>query len=176
MVDVLTWAAWTLTLAGGLLLAGAALGHLRDSAMLRATLAAQGLLPARQHALVSVTLGPVELGLAVALLLGWLLPLPPLAQLAALAIALLMAAFAGYLALLLRRRPGAPCGCFGSGTVSVTAVARAALIAPFALLAAVLGPAGPDLVTAASAVLVAAMLWVLPQISALSSERPPTAA
>lgn len=116
------------------------------------------------------------LTLAGGLLLGWLLPLPPLARLGALAVALLIAAFAGYLALLLRRRPGAPCGCFGSGTVSATAVARAALIAPFALLAAVLGPAGPDLVTAASAVLVAAMLWLLPQISALSSARPPTAA
>ena len=144
--------------------------------MLRATLAAQGLLPARSRALVSVTLGPVELGLAVALLLGWLLPLPVVARVAALAIALLMVVFAGYLALLLRRRPGAPCGCFGSGTVSATAVARAALVAPFALLAAVLGPADPDLVTAASAVLVAAMLWLLPQISALSSARPPTAA
>ena len=33
-----------------------------------------------------------------------------------------------------------------------------------------------DEVDSTNAVLVAAMLWVLPQISALSSERPPTAA
>lgn len=171
--DVLAWLAWSVTLAGALLLCGAAVGHVRELAMLRAVLAAQGLLPAAVRGPLSVLLGPVELALGLAVAITWALDLGPAAQAAALALAGLTTAFALYLATLLRRRPGAPCGCFGGAAVSPIAVARAGLLAVGALAAAVIPVPGPEVLTAASAVLVAGMLWLGPQLSPSSASRSP---
>jgi hypothetical protein len=55
----------------------------------------------------------------------------------------LYCAFAGYAAVLRRRRPGVPCGCFGTAEVSWAVVARAVALAAGSAGCAALGPIEP---------------------------------
>lgn len=115
-----------------LLVAGAA--HLRRPGELRDGLVRHGVLPGWARRPVLVALPPLELALGVLLLLVPAGLAPALAP--AVAAAALLAAFAGYLQVVLRRHPAGdlPCACgLGSTPVTGTAVARAALLAVFAV-------------------------------------------
>ena len=122
-----------------LLLLTSAVAHLRRPAALRADLAAHGVLPTRSRSLVVAVLPVAELATGgagiVALVRGERLPL----ALVLAAQALLLAAFAGYLTLVLGTgRARVPCGCgLPDVPVGPAAVARAAGLAVLAAAAAV---------------------------------------
>lgn len=117
--------------------------------------------------LVARLLGPIEIALGALVLLGGSVgvavdrppgtPFGVAVGVAAMASAVLYVLFAAYLLRLLRIRPGSPCGCLGGDEpVSAFSVARAALLA--ALGATSSRPL--DLVTVATGLLVAVVLWV----------------
>lgn len=126
------------------------------------------MLPPRVRAPVAAWLGPVELVTGAALIGGWAGGAEVLVRASVSATGLLLVSFAGYLALVLRRDPRAPCGCFGQGRVSGWAVARAALPGLAAVVCACAPlPAHGRWTTLLGAVLVALVLWVIPQVSDL---------
>ena len=162
-------------LAGSLLLVTAGATHLRAPRDLAAVLAAQRLLAPRPRRLLAAVLGPGQLIIGMAALLTWVLDMATRAPFAAQAG--LYAAFTGYLTVLLRRRPGAPCGCFGDDSpTGVPAIVRATIAALASGLAAGLSvgggagssPAEPlgRLAALAAAAIIAAIAWLLPQLLA----------
>jgi Methylamine utilisation protein MauE len=158
-------AIWAVSLAGAMLLLGAGAGHLRSPRWVRASLEAQRVLPAGWHGALARLLGPIELALAAVVLLGWFVA-PVLLRVGLAAAAVLWVAFAGYLAVVLRRTPGAPCGCFGQDRVSWWAVGRVAVLAcaTVATMPAATPDEGRPVILVAS-VMVALMLWLLPQLA-----------
>lgn len=168
-------ALWAIALAAALLLLASGVEQSRRPKWLRATLQAQAVLPPSVHALVVGTLGPVELLLGALMLVGWLAGLEQVLRVGLTAATVLCAAFASYLFLVLRRSPNAPCGCFGNDRVSWWSIGRAALLALACAGAALTElPDGRALVTLA-AVVVALMLWLLPQLTGLGAEPERTA-
>jgi hypothetical protein len=156
---------------GALLLTAAGLGHLRRRHLLRAALGAQRLLPRRLWRPVAAALGGAEL-LVGASVLAVLLTAPSAAVPPLAAQACGYGGLAAYLAVLRRRRPGAPCGCFGTdGPVTWLVVARAGLLAGGAAGAALLGaqvaamPAVARLPCLAGGVVVAMAGWLLPVLA-----------
>lgn len=148
--------------AGALLLIGAGVGHTRSPAQLRALLRAHGIAPKSLVVPLARTLGPAQLLLGAAVLVGvaaW----PPLAAAAGAASALLFAGFAVYLTRLVGS--GQPCGCFGDDApTGPFAVTRAVLLTAGAI-GLVLRSASPTTwLTIGAAVLFAAVLWLAPQI------------
>jgi hypothetical protein len=118
----------------GLVLLVAGTAHLRRPAGLRDGLVRHGILPRWARGPVVVAIPALELALGVLLLLVPVGRGPALAP--AVAAAVLLAAFSGYLQVVTRRHPAGdlPCACgLGSTPVNSTAVARAALLALFAL-------------------------------------------
>ncbi|MEV0999495.1 MauE/DoxX family redox-associated membrane protein [Nonomuraea sp. NPDC050202] len=113
-------------LAGAVLLVAAAVRRRGD---LTRVIKAHGLLPPFLMRLTPL-IGPAE-GLAgAAVLAGWVTGEARLLRLAAAAVALWYLALTVYLAVLLRRRGGVPCGCLdGTSPVSAAKVGRAALLA-----------------------------------------------
>ncbi|GAA4972362.1 hypothetical protein HD597_007098 [Nonomuraea thailandensis] len=113
-------------LAGAVLLVVAAVRRRGD---LTRVIRSHGLLPSFLVRLTPL-IGPAE-GLAgAAVLAGWATGEARLLRPAAAAVALWYVALAGYLAVLLRRRGGVPCGCLdGTSPVSAAKVGRAALLA-----------------------------------------------
>ena len=109
----------TLAIAAAVLLVGAGVAHLGRPGDLRAALDAQRLLPPVGRAAVARLLGAGEV--AVGLAAGWQLLTGRTGApgLAGLAVALVGLGFAVLLVVLLRYRPGTPCGCAG-GTDPVT--------------------------------------------------------
>lgn len=168
-LDVAAVAAWSCVVAGGLLLVASGLAHALRVRHLRGILAAQRLLPPRWQGTAARSLGPLEATLG-ALVLGSVV-CPAARTAGPLAGALTYAALAAYAARLLATRPGVSCGCFGSDEPVVpSTVARALLLALGSLAALLTGtPHGPVEVgvTLAGAVLVAVVLWVVPQVEGL---------
>lgn len=152
-------------LGAALLLLAGGLGHLREPRLLKATLRAQRLLPSGLLAPVSLLTPLTELltgALAIATLLvpgapGFLL-IPQ---------AILYLAFTGYLAVLVRTRPGVPCGCFDARTpASWTTVLRAAL-AGLLTIAALWARPVPEpwlLPVIAAALLLGLTTWLAPRL------------
>jgi hypothetical protein len=141
----------------------------------RAQLAQQAIWPARFVALVAVVVVGTELVLGVAGAAALILPngsapsnLGPTPMM--LAVSAMYIAFTIYGMILLRRRPGAPCGCSASGsTANVWVPVRSALVATICLLPAAvpdrLVPAAgmPRFVVALlAAASFVALLWNLP--------------
>lgn len=125
-------------LAVALVLLAAAAGHLRDARGTRAALAAHDVLPSGLQRAVVLLLPPVELLLGAGLLLA-LLGSSPLLTVVAGAATGLLAGFAAYLLVVLRRTRGraeVPCGCgLGAAPVGWWAVLRALVLAGLALTA-----------------------------------------
>lgn|SRR5262245_44389760 len=118
------------------LLLVAGVEHLRHPRAARAALAAQRLWPPRAVPALGAGLAGAELLVGAAGLLSALAPASPAGRASRLAAAGLYTAFAVHAAVLLRRRPFAPCGCDASGRpVSAVVVARAALLAGVCVLA-----------------------------------------
>lgn len=118
----------------GLVLVVAGTGHLRRPVDLRTGLARHGVVPGWALHPVRWGLPPLELALGLLVLLAAVGTVP--AAWPALATALLSATFTAYLWTVLRRHPGeeVPCACgLGSTPVTGTSVARAALLALFAV-------------------------------------------
>ncbi|MEU4405958.1 MauE/DoxX family redox-associated membrane protein [Streptosporangium sp. NPDC023963] len=113
-------------LAGSVLLVVAAV---RRRGNLAVVIKAHGLLPVTLVRFAPL-IGPAE-GLAgAAVLAGWVTGAAGLLRLAAAAVALWYLALAVYLAVLLRRRGGVPCGCLDeTSPASAVKVARAVLLA-----------------------------------------------
>jgi len=139
-------------LAATTLLAGAGAVHTARTSSLRDALTVQHLLPAPARRLVGATLGPLELVLAGAGLLSVVAKGPATIGVA---IAALGAGFFGFVALLLRRRPGTPCGCAGGADPTAPLDLGRALVVLAGGLAIVTGAgdrfaslAGPDRATA----------------------------
>lgn len=127
-----------------LVLGAAALGHLRDPGALRRAVAAHGVLPDRSLRGARVLVLPVlEAGLALTLAVALLTGAPGLGRWTAAGALLLFAAFAAYLALVLRRTAGAtalPCGCgLGEAPLTGWAVARAGVLTVLAGMASLAG-------------------------------------
>ncbi|MEU5696214.1 MauE/DoxX family redox-associated membrane protein [Actinosynnema sp. NPDC020468] len=77
-------------------------------------------------------------------------------------VAVLYAGFAGYLVVLRRRSPGAPCGCFaGEGPVTRWLVGRALFFA----VGAALEPATPWLIALTGGFVLAMAGWLLPELT-----------
>lgn len=168
-------------LAGALLLAVAAPGHLRTPAHTTATMRRHGVLPPPVGRRVAGLLGPVEAVLGVGTIALWLVAppgvpgTPPAVAATALVlgwgVVTMYAAFAAYLAVALTRAPGAPCACFGGDEpIGAAGVWRAVLLAA-APWPALLRPPEPDgvearLAAAGAAVLVAGIAWALPALLA----------
>jgi hypothetical protein len=124
--------------AGAILLVAAGAGHALRWREHRAVLRAHRLLPLASTAPVAAAATGAELVVGVTVLLT-LLAAPPAAAPPALAQAALYGAFAGYAGVLRVRRPGVPCGCFGTEAVSWTVVARAVTLAAGSAGCAALG-------------------------------------
>ncbi|WP_344877004.1 MauE/DoxX family redox-associated membrane protein [Allokutzneria multivorans] len=142
-----------------LLFAGA--GHARDRLRLRGVLRVQALLPRRAWGPVSTALGPVEIVVGLAALVGY-----------AQAQAALYAVFAVYLTILRSRRSSAPCGCLGADEpatwVSVLRAVVAAAASAFA-------PVEMELTVRALCVaggFVLAMIVILASLSPRDESRP----
>ncbi len=136
--SVWTWSTvgWCLALAGAVLLVAAGIEHTRQPSVLRSSMEAQRTFRASAVPLIARVLGPIELIIGVGVLGCWVVGSELIRPLSA-AAAVLYAAFAVYTLFLLRRRPTAPCGCFGtSDPVTVATVARAAFLAVILGLAA----------------------------------------
>ncbi|MFI5915747.1 MauE/DoxX family redox-associated membrane protein [Dactylosporangium sp. NPDC051541] len=129
------------SLAGQLLLAGAAVHQLAARRRLSSTLAAHALLPPRLHRVTAAATVAAQLTIglagAVTFLAGGLEWIP------AAGAAVVYTAFAVYLTALLRVRGPVPCGCLGGDRAGRPAIARAALFAAASIGAALAGP--PDL-------------------------------
>ena len=171
MFDVLVAILRGLGLAGAALLLGAGLGHARSAAQVRALLRAHGLVRPVIVPLVARLLGPIEIALGALVLLGGSVgvavdrppgtPFGVAVGVAAMASAVLYVLFAAYLLRLLRIRPGSPRGCLGGDEpVSAFSVARAALLAAGCAALGATSSRPLDLVTVATGLLVAVVLWV----------------
>ncbi len=100
----------------------------------------------RVHRLLPASVAAPAAGAEVvvgATMLAALLAAPAAAVLPAAAQAALYCVFAGYTAILRKRRPGVPCGCFGAERVSWVVVSRAVVLAAGSAGCAVLGAPGP---------------------------------
>lgn len=112
----------------------AGIEHTCDRRWLRAVLAAQSLLPVGLRPLVVAALGPCELALAGIVLVGLgLVPFTTIGisalLLAVASLAALYLVFAVHTAVVMRRSPGAPCGCGGGDEpASLPVVVRGLLI------------------------------------------------
>ncbi|MBE1501890.1 hypothetical protein H4696_008990 [Amycolatopsis lexingtonensis] len=142
-----------LSAAGAIFLLAAGFGHVVRHREHRAVLRAHRLLP---PVFAPLTTG-AEVLIGTAVLLA-LLAAPAAAAPALLAQAGLYTAFAGYAGVLRVRRPGVPCGCFGSEVVSWAVVARAAVLAAAGAACAALGAASPLCVAAGAVLAMAAHL------------------
>ncbi|MDQ7803100.1 MauE/DoxX family redox-associated membrane protein [Amycolatopsis sp. A133] len=131
-----------LTALGAILLAAAGVAHAARPREHRAVLRAHRLLPAASAAPVAVAVTAAEV-LVGATVLAVLLAAPGAAVLPSTAQAALYCAFAGYAAVLRTRRPGLPCGCFGTAEVSWAVVSRAVVLAAGSAGCAVLGAPEP---------------------------------
>ena len=157
-------------LSGVWLLLAAGIGHLRNRVWLRAVLSAQGTLPIRLRPLVVAALGPVEILLGLACL-GLTILQQPGHKALLLVLAATYVAFGVATAVVVRRSPGAPCGCFSDQTpASWATVTRSAVLAVAAAVTAMTTTQATGLCLAAGAV-VAVVLWVLPQVSAATTRR-----
>jgi hypothetical protein len=165
-------------LGGALLLTAAAVGHLRYPRRLPAALRAQRLLRRRLSGPVAGAVVGSELLAGVAVL-GGTLAVPSGAAVPLAAQALLYMAFTGYLWVVRRLRPAAPCGCFGAEPVTWLVVARSGLLAGVTVAAIAARaeiaalPAAFRPVCLAGGVVVAMAGWLLP---AMTGHRVPTAA
>lgn len=163
------------TLAGAVLLLVAGALDSLDRPRLAATLARQRLLGPRGRRVVGAALGPAQLAVGVVVLALWVGGAPGFRESCAVPTAL-YAGFAAYLLVLVRRRPGAPCGCLGGDTpAGVQAIGRAALFAacsagsamnwpPAAGATAIDMPAPDRLILLAAAGLLAAIAALLPTV------------
>ncbi|MEU4247661.1 MauE/DoxX family redox-associated membrane protein [Amycolatopsis sp. NPDC026612] len=129
-----------LTAFGAILLVVAGVAHWARPREHRAVLRAHRLLPAAAFVAVATAGAEVLVGLAV---LASLLAAPAAAVLPSAAQAGLYCAFAAYAAVLRSRRPGVPCGCFGTEAVSWAVVARAVALAAGSAGCAAAGPIEP---------------------------------
>lgn len=163
-------------LAGALLLAAAGTGHVRHPAALRAALHAQRALPDRLTGPVVAFTGPVQLAVAAAVLTTVLLA-PPSAPVPLLAQATVYLGFAAHLWRVNRLRPGAPCGCFGTGEpVGWPVVVRAVLLCAGSLVAALSpGPATGQarLLALFGGVLLAMLAWLVSALRGAPRARRP---
>ncbi len=159
-----------IALGGALLLAAAAIGHLRGRRMFAAVLAAQRVLPRRWRRPVAAVTGPVELLVGTSAVAGWLVG-GRVAVAALSAVTAVFATYGLYLVVVRVRTPAAPCGCFGGGGgITAAVIARAWLFGAAAAAAAVLGAP----VTASSpaarlwpllpAAVIALMGWLIPEL------------
>ncbi|MBP2477487.1 hypothetical protein JOF53_006359 [Crossiella equi] len=153
-----------LTLAGALLLLVAGVGHLRDLRLFLATLRAQRLLPAGLHQPVSLLTPVAELlaGVLAVVAVPWAGAWPLLVPQA-----VLYLLFSGYLAVLVRTRPGTPCGCFGARTPATWATAARAVLGAVATAATAVLPPVPRAwlaPVAAAALLLAGTDWLVPNL------------
>ncbi|WP_114201793.1 MauE/DoxX family redox-associated membrane protein [Janibacter anophelis] len=155
-----------------LVLGATGLGHAAAPGRTRQEIAAHRVLPRPLAYVVALALPPLELGIAALLVGAVLTPQVALDRWSGGAAALLLTAFAGYLALALRRGAGGlPCAC-GAGTAPLAgwSVARAALLAGCALLGALLPsslaitsrPWAEVVIVGCAAVTFAIGLWALP--------------
>jgi hypothetical protein len=173
-----------------LLLIAAGVGHLRHRPELRAALTAQALLPRRLRIAVEALIPAAELAIGLAVVASLMLPaagsVPLIGPAAATARAaslagpaliaqtVLYGGFAGYLWVVYRRRPTAPCGCFASGgRVTPLVIARALLFAAGSGAAAAVvtveatGPAGATvaLVWLTGGFVTAMLGWLVPALA-----------
>jgi hypothetical protein len=168
--------------AGALLLITAGIGHGRHRSGLRTVLAAQRLFARRLHAPIATLTPLLELVVGGSVLMSHLAPvLPALAQTASLvAQAAMFAAFGGYLSVVRRHRPTAPCGCFGAdGPISRLVIVRAGVLAAGTAGAALATGSGADslaaappmvrLATYAAGALLAMAGWLVPALLATSA-------
>jgi hypothetical protein len=169
--------------AGAILLVIAGMGHVRHLAALRAVLGAQRLLPPRWRSPVATCVAVTELAVGASVLAVQFTTLLPAswsapalaARMSILAQCVIFAAFTGYLAILRRVRPAAPCGCFaGNDPVGGPAIGRAALISAGTAGALFTPVQSPSPVIFAGAAVVAMLAWLLPALHALRGERPAT--
>ncbi len=156
-----------IALGGALLLAAAAIGHLRGRRMFAAVLAAQRVLPREWRRPAAAVTGPVELLVGTSAVAGWLVG----GRVAVAALSAVAAVFVTYGLYLVRvrvRTPAAPCGCFGGGGgITAAVIARAWLFGAAAAAAAVLGtPASPvaRLWPLLPAAVIALMGWLIPEL------------
>ncbi|WP_370967080.1 MauE/DoxX family redox-associated membrane protein [Amycolatopsis sp. cg9] len=147
-----------LSAAGAIFLLAAGLGHAVRHREHRAVLRAQRLLPPAVTAPVALLATGAEV-LVGAGVVAALLAAPAAAAPAVLAQAVLYGAFAGYAGVLRVRRPGVPCGCFGTEAVSWAVVARAVVLAAGSAGCVALGAAGPLCVAAGAVLAMAAHLF-----------------
>jgi hypothetical protein len=170
-------AAGAVAVGGALLLTAAGLGHLRHRYALPAALHAQRVLPVRlRHPVATAVIG-AELVVGASMLVAVLVA-PSVIVAPLVAQALVYAAFTGYLGVVLRLRPAAPCGCFGTDEpVTWLVVVRAGLFGGGALGAALLGadvaamPAAVRLLCLAGGFVVAMAGWLLPVLGPGSGSR-----
>lgn len=161
----------------GLVLAAAALAHLRRPRALARAIAVHGIVPSPAWWPLAVAVVAVEAVAAAALLRTAAVPTGPTGWIAAGGSAVVFLAFAGYLAAVLRRGGAAtrtPCGCgLGNEPVTPLAVARAGVLAVLAGAAAVTAPvepllgrtAGEQVVLVAAAATLAAVVGRLPALA-----------
>jgi hypothetical protein len=152
-------------LGGALLLLAGGVVHVRERRWFATVLAAQRLLPRRLHAVVAHVMGPVELVVGAATVVGWLAS-PALATVAFPVCAACYVAFGGYLTVLRVRRPSASCGCLGGRSPVTWLVVLRAWV--FAAASAGVGfwPSTVDglALPSALAVLVAGVAWLAPEL------------
>ncbi|WHT17631.1 hypothetical protein N8J89_31565 [Crossiella sp. CA-258035] len=164
------------SLGAALLLLVAGLGHLRERTLFLATLRAQRLLPPTVHRPVSLLTPATEL-LAAALTTATVL-LPSLPRALLLPQTALYLAFAAYLGILVRTRPGTPCGCFNSRSPATWATVLRATLAAAATLVTTFAPPLPKswlLPALAASLVLAAIAWLAPVFSAGGGTSPPAA-
>ena len=161
---------WALAVGGAWLLVAAGVQHVRRPRHLQAALLAQRA-PASWRR-IARWWGPVEVLIGAAVLLVLLLGLTTRwGALAPLAAGLVYLGFAVHLVRVLRRTPGAPCGCLGDEPAGPAGVVRAALFGVSALLATTAEM--PDGLTRwavlAVGVLIALMAAVIPSVLTLQT-------
>ncbi|MGH8905702.1 MAG: MauE/DoxX family redox-associated membrane protein [Egibacteraceae bacterium] len=156
---------------GTLLLSGAA--HLRRLARFEAALAAQGIPSRCVRRAISTAVIAVELAVGGAGSAAAVVAEPVQLRFSALAAALLHAVFACYLYRLVRRLPGAPCGCGGGlKPANVWTAARAAALSLVSMLALLAGrrpgayPPAYAALAALCAVGLGIALWQMPDATA----------
>lgn len=164
------------SLGAALLLLVAGLSHLRERLLFLGTLRAQRLLPPALHRPVALLTPITELLVAALTTVTVLLPSVPRALL--LPQTALYLAFATYLGILVRTRPGTPCGCFNSRSPATWATVARAVLAAAATLVTTFAPPLPEgwlLPTLAASLLLAAIGWLAPVFSAGGGTSPPAA-
>lgn len=121
----------------GFVLIPVGLSHLLDRHVLRDALNKQGMVPPALRSVVSSLVPSAELSLGVALAVGQFTEFSSVVSAAGSASCMLFLAFAAYLRVLIRTRPGVPCGCGGKDEpVSSWTTVRALLFALFSATAA----------------------------------------